>query len=133
MTATKPRLTGLIAAFIIVALVAFAATGIAGIYIASETRDQAEQNAVLIKQVENQAQQNLNILGVVNGNSDLLIDCNTPGGKCFDESEKRSVESIGSVNAIAIAAAFCADQRGTKTSSEFRKCINQIISDGDLK
>jgi hypothetical protein len=59
--------------------------------------------------------------------SQRLEDCTTPSGACYQESNARTGEAIGSINQITIIAAACADQQGVATENDIRKCIEQAL------
>lgn len=66
-----------------------------------------------------------------------LTDCTVPGGKCYQEGQKRTAEAIrqlveaneaGEVTTreIVILAADCADNPGVDTSKEIEQCVNDL-------
>lgn len=58
-----------------------------------------------------------------------LVDCTTPGHKCYDDGLKNQAEAIESLNKITIYATFCAKTLPpTITVEEMQKCIQARIT-----
>ena len=60
-------------------------------------------------------------------NGQVIRDCTTPGGECFERSAKRQAAVIGEppapINDVVILAAACADRVGVDTEAEIRACV----------
>lgn len=54
---------------------------------------------------------------------DRLIDCTTPGGRCFEDSQKRTADAVGNLNEITVFAAACADKAGVNTVAQIQACV----------
>lgn len=135
MTVTsKPRLNGLIAVFLILAVITFAATGIAGLYVANQARDRATQNSDLIQRVENQAKRNGSILSVVRENAAAFADCNTPGGKCYNSQQERTAKAVANVNNATLRtlvhAFVCNDRKGGGRVVTLTRCVEALTRTG---
>ena len=63
----------------------------------------------------------------------LVRDCVTPGGKCFDEGQKRSSGIVNALNqgsaAAAAAAAACADRPGVSGYRAIKACVDATLAD----
>lgn len=59
--------------------------------------------------------------------AERIIDCTSPTGKCFKESQERTGDVIVQLNTIAKYAAVCADRPGSITAEEMNKCITEQI------
>ena len=71
-----------------------------------------------------------NIQELTAGNQQIqlrLQDCTTPGGKCYEESAKRTGVAIVKINDIAKAANVCADLPGSITTDAMSKCIEDEL------
>lgn len=60
--------------------------------------------------------------------AERIEDCTTPGRECFVESQRRLGRTVGSINRYALAAAYCADDRGQQSIEELEECILEEIS-----
>lgn len=59
-----------------------------------------------------------------------LIDCTTPGGTCYEESNARTGVAIASINKYTLAAAWCARRvPRTAPESQYRVCVTQWVAD----
>lgn len=52
-----------------------------------------------------------------------LIECTTPGYKCFSDSQKRTGKVIVNLNEATKAAVICADRPGSITEEEMNQCM----------
>jgi hypothetical protein len=64
----------------------------------------------------------------------ILLDCTTAGGKCYEEQNKRSLEFIksiideeGDTQRIVVLAAYCAKVPGNDTATSVEKCVNERL------
>lgn len=62
--------------------------------------------------------------------NDQILDCLSPQGACYAESQKRSAGFIASVNEITAYAAVCADRPGSQSLEEIRLCVADLIAAG---
>lgn len=72
--------------------------------------DLAEQLAVI-------AEQNLE-------NGEIVKDCVTPGGECFERSQDTTREAVSGINAVTIFAVICNDLHGTNEDKVF-ECVEE--------
>jgi hypothetical protein len=57
-------------------------------------------------------------------NSDRLVDCTTPGGKCFEQSRSATSGAVGSINRVTVAAIYCSGKLGpTATIDAINHCV----------
>lgn len=61
-------------------------------------------------------------------NSQILIDCTSPTGKCYQASEKRTGSAIGTINQVSIYAAYCSKIPSNTTVKEIETCINKELA-----
>lgn len=62
--------------------------------------------------------------------AERIEDCTTPGRRCFEESQERLGQTVGSLNDYALAAAYCADRPGPQTIVELEDCIRGEVARG---
>ena len=58
-------------------------------------------------------------------NGDRVIDCTTPKGQCFEESQRRTGAAVGTINEITVLAAYCAHEH--ESEPEIRTCIEDNL------
>lgn len=58
-----------------------------------------------------------------------LVDCTDPKGECSKREAAGRAEAIGGLNAIAMAAAVCADRPGSITVTELRACVENVVKE----
>lgn len=63
--------------------------------------------------------------------NDQILDCLTPGGKCYEQSRTNSKTTVASINEVTAYAAVCADRPGTQTLADIRLCIGTLIAAGN--
>lgn len=63
--------------------------------------------------------------------NDQILDCLTPGGKCYEQSRTNSKTTVASINEVTAYAAVCADRPGTQGLSAIRLCIADLIAAAD--
>jgi hypothetical protein len=55
---------------------------------------------------------------------DRIVDCTDPSGKCFQEGQSRTKDTINQLNRITLLAAYCSNKTPPyATVAEVRKCI----------
>lgn len=71
------------------------------------------------------------VIGTMDRN--LIIDCTTPGGDCYQQSQGRTGEAVSGINlytkAVVIIAAACADRPGVNTERQIEKCVNEKLEE----
>jgi hypothetical protein len=118
-TSTPGKLRGLTAAFLVVLSIGLvcAMGGIA--YLALKGSDQSAANFDELKQIE--------------AVSKRLIDCTEPGGKCFEEGQKRTAEAVVGINEgtlrVIVAALSCQDDGVTGQKALSRCTIERAKAD----
>ena len=61
-------------------------------------------------------------------NSERLVDCTTPGGKCYEQGRSTTSGAIGTINRIAITIEYCAGHLGpTATIAALNACVTAIV------
>ncbi len=60
--------------------------------------------------------------------NDQILDCLDPAGQCYKDSQKRSGQTVASINEITYYAAVCADRPGSQTLDEIRLCVGDLIT-----
>lgn len=61
-------------------------------------------------------------------NTDLIVDCTTPGGVCYERGRKSTGSAIATINDVTIAASYCAQFNTTQAT--IRKCIEAELAKG---
>jgi len=57
-------------------------------------------------------------------NSDRLVDCTTPGGKCYEQGRSATSGAVGTINRITIAAVYCSGKLGlSATIGDLTACV----------
>jgi hypothetical protein len=71
------------------------------------------------------------IIGVANDtrrNSDRLVDCTTPGGKCYEQGRSTTSGAVGSINRVTIAAIYCSGKLGPSASiNQLNMCVVSLV------
>lgn len=62
----------------------------------------------------------------VDTGTNILIDCTTPGHPCYERGQQSTRAVLQQVNAVIIAAAYCA-HAGNYTVASIRACVKQTI------
>lgn len=61
-------------------------------------------------------------------NSDRLVDCTTPGGKCYEQGRSTTSGAIGTINKVTIAAVYCSGKLGpTATIAQLSTCVEAMV------
>lgn len=64
---------------------------------------------------------------------DLIIDCTTVGGDCFTaaqaESERAGRDRVDAVNAVVVAAAYCATAVPAPSVEEIEACVRDAVKE----
>lgn len=55
---------------------------------------------------------------------DRLVDCTTPGGECYQQSQSQTGAAIDTINRLTVEAGWCAKSlpQGS-TEAQYRQCI----------
>jgi hypothetical protein len=78
---------------------------------------------VSINRVEQLTQDNKKLNKITLQNSSILIDCTTPGGKCFEQNQRRTGQVVVNLNEVTKIATICADRPGSISLEEMEACI----------
>lgn len=109
----KARFDNILRALVVVVVIAALATTYFTIATLGKVQTLTEQNV------------ELNKLSVSNG--DLIVDCTTPGGGCYERSRAETGKVVLNLNQVTKAAVICADQPGVITASAMESCITTEI------
>lgn len=61
-------------------------------------------------------------------NSDRLVDCTTPGGKCYEQGRSTTSGAVGTINRVAVTVEYCAGHLGpTATIAALNACVVAIV------
>lgn len=61
-------------------------------------------------------------------NSDRLVDCTTPGGKCYEQGRSTTSGAVGTINRVAITVEYCAGHLGpSATIAALNACVTAIV------
>jgi hypothetical protein len=61
-------------------------------------------------------------------NSDRLVDCTTPGGKCYEQGRSTTTGAVGSINKVTVAAIYCSGKLGPKaTIDQLNSCVTTLV------
>lgn len=114
----KHRFDNLLRALVVLVVIAALVTTYFTILTLTKVQTLTEQNV------------ELNKLSVSNG--ELIVDCTTPGGGCYERSRQATGQAVLSLNQVTKAAVICADRPGVITTSEMESCITiEIKKQGD--
>jgi hypothetical protein len=56
-----------------------------------------------------------------------MIECTTPGYRCYDDGTARTGEAVHSLNEVTKAAVICADQPGVITQATMESCLKKQL------
>lgn len=57
-----------------------------------------------------------------------LVDCTTPGGKCYEQGRSATSGAVGSINKGTIAAIWCSTHLGNQaTIQQLNTCVVAIV------
>lgn len=60
--------------------------------------------------------------------ADRLVDCTTPGGKCFEQGRSATSGAIGTINKATIATVYCNNNLGPKaTIAQLSSCVKALV------
>jgi hypothetical protein len=62
------------------------------------------------------------------GTNERIVDCTTPGGKCYQQGQKRTGAAVADILKGATYAIACADKRGVQTEAEIQACVLKRIA-----
>jgi hypothetical protein len=68
---------------------------------------------VVIVRINERGQGSRDLLEKIDNSNSILIDCTTPGHKCYDDGQKATSDAVGQINRIIILASFCAQDNHT--------------------
>lgn len=61
-------------------------------------------------------------------NSDRLVDCTTPGGKCYEQGRNATSGAVGTINKVTVSAIYCSGKLGpTATVGQLNACVVALI------
>lgn len=78
---------------------------------------------VLAVQTQNAAEQARHTTRNTNKVAHAVLDCTTPGGKCFKRSKRATARAVGDINRVIVLAATCADMPGDQTQRQIERCV----------
>lgn len=62
-------------------------------------------------------------------NSDRLVDCTTPGGKCYEQGRSATGGAVGTINKVTISAIYCSGKLGpAATVAALNACVTALIN-----
>ena len=56
-----------------------------------------------------------------------MIECTTPGYRCYDEGQERTGQAVVTLNEVTKAAVICADQPGVITQATMESCLKKQL------
>lgn len=57
-----------------------------------------------------------------------LIDCTTPGGKCYEQGRSATSGAVGTISKVTIAAIYCSGKLGpTATITQLNGCVTVLV------
>jgi hypothetical protein len=87
--------------------------------------------AVLVMVVVGQAVQLQKLGKIANdtrAGTDRLVDCTTPGGKCYEQGRSTTSGAVGSINKVTVAAIYCSGKLGPKaTLDQLNVCVAALV------
>lgn len=83
-----------------------------------------------VKSSEIREVQRTNTLSLTNSERtlDLIEDCTTPGGECYQRSQERTASVVGDIGRLSAYAAACADKKGVQGRGEIYNCVLRLLS-----
>lgn len=59
--------------------------------------------------------------------NERIMSCTTPGGKCYEDGNKRSATFIASINTVTIYAVTCVRDNPTGTVKDIQTCVTDLL------
>jgi hypothetical protein len=87
-------------------------------------------NVTVLFQNRARSLQNSQIIRNSASTSQQIADCTSPGGTCFERSQRKTAEIMRRLLVTDLYIAQCA--KVTNTDSELEQCVAQRLSDADL-
>lgn len=63
-----------------------------------------------------------------NRTAKAVLDCTTPGGKCFKRGRRATAKAVGDINRVIVLAAACADRPGDQTREQIERCVLDALT-----
>lgn len=61
--------------------------------------------------------------------TDRLVDCTTPGGKCYEQGRSATGGAVGTINKVTISAIYCSGKLGpAATVAALNACVTALIN-----
>lgn len=60
--------------------------------------------------------------------TNLLVDCLTVGGKCFERQQAQTADVLGVLRRYIVLASACADKPGEQTADEIESCVERRLA-----
>jgi hypothetical protein len=86
-------------------------------------------SAVKASQIRESQVTNTKTLDTTQRTLDAVLDCTTPGRKCFDRGQKQTADAVADINKVAVLAAACADEPGVQGRDEIFACVVQQLGE----
>lgn len=67
----------------------------------------------------------LSILQGVQATNRFIINCTTPGHKCYEDSHHNTASTIQQLDEVIVLANFCAGVPGNNTLAKVRACVEK--------
>jgi hypothetical protein len=60
--------------------------------------------------------------------TERLVDCTTPGGKCYEQGRSTTTGAVGSINKVTVATVYCSGKLGPKaTIDQLNACVTTLV------
>lgn len=66
-------------------------------------------------------------LAGVRRSSTILVDCTTPGHKCYEQGRSATSGAVGTINKVTIVAIACSKIPSYDTIQEIQDCVKQNL------
>lgn len=96
--------------------------------VVSQIRATQQTGSPILKAVVGQNADIKRAANAAQDTNEQILDCLDPAGQCYKDSQKRSSQSIASINEITYYAAVCADRPGSQTLDEIRLCVGDLLT-----
>lgn len=62
-----------------------------------------------------------------NRSAELLVDCTTPAGECYQNGDRRSGAAVQTINRVSVLAAYCSKKPENVSVAQIEDCIKKEL------
>lgn len=63
-----------------------------------------------------------------NQSAELLVDCTTPAGQCYQNGDRRSGAAVQTINRVSVLAAYCSKKPENVSVAQIEDCIKKELN-----